>query len=188
MNRLTLMPVGTVDGGVLAHIAERCALEYGWNVKIDPPIAMPLAAFDAKRNQYEAIHILRAVIARAHPDSDRTLGIVNEDLFIPMLTFVFGQAQIRGKVALMSLARLGQEYYGLPPNPPLFLKRAEKETLHELGHTFGLIHCASRDCVMALSNSIQQVDQKQAEYCRSCAILLHDSLRTIETDTQRKTQ
>jgi archaemetzincin len=188
MSRLSLMPVGDVDMRAIEILAARCEQEFGWTVMIDAPIAMPDAAFDAKRNQYEAIHILRAVIERTRPDAVRTLGVVNNDLFIPMLTFVFGQAQLKGKVALMSLARLRQEYYGLPPNGPLYLKRVEKEALHELGHTFGLIHCTNKDCVMALSNSIQQVDIKAAEYCRSCAILLRDALKHIEPDTRRELQ
>jgi archaemetzincin len=188
MSRLSLMPVGDIDKRALEKIAERCEQEFGWEVRIDLPIAMPAAAFDAKRNQYEAIHILRAVIGHARKDATRTLGVVNEDLFIPMLTFVFGQAQLKGGVALMSLARLRQEYYGLPAHDALYLKRTEKEAMHELGHTFGLIHCTNKECVMALSNSIQQVDVKAAEYCRSCAILLQDSLRSIEMELQRESQ
>lgn len=188
MSRLSLLPVGDVDRQALEKIAERCQQEFGWEARIEAPIPMPPAAFDVNRSQYEAIHILRAVIERAKKDATRTLGVVNEDLFIPMLTFVFGQAQLKGSVALMSLARLRQEYYGLPANGTLYLKRTEKEAMHELGHTFGLIHCMSRECVMALSNSIQQVDVKTADYCRSCSILLQDSLRSLETDTRREKQ
>lgn len=188
MSRLSLMPVGDVDMRALELLAARCGQEFGWDVSIDASIPMPDGAFDPKRNQFEAIHILRAVIEHSRSDADRTLGIVNDDLFIPMLTFVFGQAQLKGKVALMSLARLRQEYYGLPANSPLYLKRVEKEAMHELGHTFGLIHCTNKECVMALSNSIQQVDIKAAEYCRSCTIFLHDSLKMIAMDTRRELQ
>jgi archaemetzincin len=143
---------------------------------------MPAHARDAKRGQYEAIHVLRAVIDTMPADASRVLAVADEDLFIPMLTFVFGQAQLKGKAALMSLARLRQEYYGLPANAPLMYKRAEKEAMHELGHTFGLIHCTEKNCVMALSNSIQQVDGKFAEYCRSCAIILRDSVNGLATN------
>lgn len=186
MSRLSLMPVGDVERGALEAIAGRCEQEFGWEIRIEPPIALPEPAFDAKRGQYEAIHILRTVIEHVRPHTSRTLGVVSRDLFIPMLTFVFGQAQLKGSVAIMSLARLRQEYYGLPSNGALMLKRAEKEAMHELGHTFGLIHCTNRECAMALSNNIQQVDVKAAEYCRSCTILLQDQLRTIETESRRE--
>ncbi len=183
MSRMYLMPVGTVDARALDILAERFAQELGWDVRIHPPVPMPEAAYDARRAQYEAIHILRAVLEALPADATRVLAVADADLFIPMLTFVFGQAQLKGKAALMSLSRLRQEYYGLPPNDALFFRRAEKEAMHEVGHTFGLIHCAEKNCVMALSNSIQQVDGKLAEYCRSCTILLQDGVSGLATDT-----
>jgi archaemetzincin len=188
MNRLYVMPVGNVDEHALEVLKERFQQELGWDVRTGPCIVVPGIAYDAKRKQYEAIHILRAVIDGMPGDASRVLAVADADLFIPMLTFVFGQAQLSGKAALMSLARLRQEYYGLPANTALLYKRAEKEAMHEVGHTFGLIHCTDKDCVMALSNSIQQVDGKFAEYCRSCAILLQDSLTRVTTDKQRERQ
>jgi archaemetzincin len=182
MKILYVMPVGVVDTHALDILKKRFEQELGWDVRIGPTVAMPPVAYDAKRGQYEAIHILRAVIDSLPRDAARALAVVDADLFIPMLTFVFGQAQLKGKAALMSLARLRQEYYGLPPNAPLFYKRAEKEAMHEVGHTFGLIHCTDKECVMALSNSIQQVDGKFAEYCRSCTILLQDGVSSPATD------
>jgi archaemetzincin len=182
MKRMYVMPVGQVDARALELLQHRFEEELGWEVTVAPSIAMPAVAYDPKREQYEAIHILRAVIEAAPKDAARVLGVVDADLFIPMLTFVFGQAQLKGKAALMSLSRLRQEYYGLPPNAQLYHKRIEKEAMHEVGHTFGLIHCTEKNCAMALSNSIQQVDGKLAEYCRSCAILLQDSVHSLATD------
>lgn len=183
MKSLYLMPVGAPDTRALEILKHRCEEELGWEIRITTPMAIPSIAFDPKRNQHEAIHILRGVIDTVPREATRVLAVADVDLFIPMLTFVFGQAQLKGKVALMSLARLRQEYYGLPANPPLLYKRTEKEAMHEIGHTFGLIHCTEKNCVMALSNSIQQVDGKMAEYCRSCAILLQDSVSSLDFDT-----
>ena len=84
-------------------------------------------------------------------DTVRLLGITEHDLFIPMLSFVFGQAQLGGKAALVSFARLRQEFYGIDPADAVFTERARKEMLHELGHTFGLTHCPDRGCPMSLS-------------------------------------
>ena len=91
------------------------------------------------------------------------------DLFIPILTYVFGEARIGGRVAIFSATRLKQEFYGLPQDQVLFYERCEKEALHELGHTFGLVHCPFYDCVMHYSNSIEDVDVKNATWCRDCA-------------------
>ncbi len=86
-----------------------------------------------------------------------------------MLSFLFGQAQLDGPVALISLSRLRQEFYGLPPDEPLLRERAVKEMLHELGHTFGLIHCSDAECSMSLSTDVSLVDSKHERYCPRCA-------------------
>jgi archaemetzincin len=132
------------------------------------------------RLQYEALHVLRAVAEVVPDDATRVLGIVKEDLAIPMLTFVFGQAQLGGKVALMSLARLRQEFYGLPMDKELVMTRVIKEALHELGHTFGLVHCPIPSCVMTLANDIHHVDEKESAFCGGCAVLINDALRAAE--------
>ena len=92
-----------------------------------------------------------------------------------MLSFVYGQAQLGGPVALLSLARLRQEFYGLGPNTGLFLSRVRKETLHEVGHTYGLTHCGDARCTMALSTDVRHVDAKNEEFCSGCAILLREA-------------
>jgi archaemetzincin len=92
-----------------------------------------------------------------------------------MLSFVFGHAQLGGRVAVVSLARLRQEFYGLPPDPGLLRERAAKEALHEVGHAFGLVHCVDSECAMSLSTGIEQVDAKQAAYCDTCRALLREA-------------
>ena len=114
---------------------------------------------------------------RCPADALKLLAITERDLFIPVLTFVYGHAQLGGRVAAISLARLRQEFYGLPANQPVFLERALKEALHETGHTFGLVHCADRECAMSLATNIRQIDLKRAAFCASarpaCLELLH---------------
>jgi archaemetzincin len=109
------------------------------------------------------------MVSRFCPDDAlRVLGVTERDLFIPVLTFVFGHAQLGGRAAVVSLARLRQEFYGLEPNRQMLLDRARKEALHEAGHTFGLVHCPDRNCAMALSTRVQQIDEKRAAFCRVC--------------------
>jgi archaemetzincin len=131
-----------------------------------PPVDF---AFDPQRSQYASIPILEMLTRLCPPDAEKLVAITEHDLFIPVLTFVFGHAQLRGRVALVSTARLGQEFYGLEPNREVSLERVRKETLHELGHTFGLVHCADRACVMALATHVQQIDQKRAAFCPACS-------------------
>jgi archaemetzincin len=124
---------------------------------------------DAQRQQYSSTAVLEMVARLCPPDAAKLIAVTSRDLFIPVLTFVFGHAQLSGRAAVVSLARLRQEFYGLEPNREVFLARASKEALHETGHTFGLAHCADTRCAMSLSTGVQQIDRKSAEFCAMCA-------------------
>jgi len=129
-------------------------------------------AYDAGRGQHGSIPVL-AMLARMCPDDAwKLLAVTERDLFIPVLTFVFGHAQLGGRVAVVSLARLRQEFYGLAPNRELFVERASKEALHETGHMFGLVHCADPGCAMSLATNVRQIDGKRAAFCAPCAARL----------------
>ena len=142
---------------------------------------MPLAdvefAFDAVRGQYSSIAVLEMLARDCPADAAKLLGVTERDLFIPVLTFVFGQAQLKGRVAVISLARLRQEFYGLPPDREILMERACKEALHEAGHTLGLVHCADRECAMSLSTNVRQIDTKRAAYCEACRAHLRNGER-----------
>ena len=112
-------------------------------------------ARDAQRNQYYSTAILQRLERAASPDA-------------PVLTFVFGEAQLDGNCAVISTARLGEEFYGLPPREDLFRERLVKEAAHELGHTFGLRHCSDWRCVMTSSHAVERLDVKGAEFCVAC--------------------
>ncbi len=131
----------------------------------------PTAAYDPRRGQWASGKVLKWLL-EAGPGAGRLLGVTDRDLFSPILTYVFGEAQLGGRGAVMSTARLRQEFYGLPPDAELLYRRTEKEALHELGHTFGLIHCQDYACLMHFSNSIEEVDLKGDRFCEQCAARL----------------
>jgi archaemetzincin len=125
-------------------------------------------AYDAGRGQYASIPVLEMLSRVCPADVDKLLAVTARDLFIPVLTFVFGQAQLGGRVGVVSLARLRQEFYGLPPDDAVFLDRAAKEALHETGHLFHLVHCADPRCAMSLSTGVRRIDRKDAAFCTEC--------------------
>lgn len=108
------------------------------------------------------------MIKKTPSDALKVLGIIDKDISIPILTFVFGEAQLDGIGAVVSCRRLYQEYYDLKPNPQLFLERLHKESLHELGHTFGLTHCHLWNCLMHFSNNVREIDKKGGSFCTDC--------------------
>jgi archaemetzincin len=168
MRRLYVAPTPSADAAAVNAIRESLAACFPL-----PPGAVELPefdfAYDAARGQYASIAVLES-LARACPeDAAKLLAVTSRDLFIPVLTFVFGQAQLNGRVGVVSLARLRQEFYGLPPDSGVFLERARKEALHETGHLFGLVHCNDAACAMSLSTGVRQIDRKDAAFCRSCA-------------------
>jgi archaemetzincin len=160
-----------VEREAFEAVRDRMAAEFGLPAR---ELALPSIgfAFDAARRQYGSAAVLEMLMRICPEDAVKLLAVTGHDLFIPVLTFVYGHAQLGGRVAAISLARLRQEFYGLPPNREVFLERALKEALHETGHTFGLVHCADRLCAMALSTNIGQIDRKRDAFCPACAARL----------------
>lgn len=180
MSFIYIAPLDDAEEDILAAIEMCLWHNFGFEIKSWSPMIKLPGAFDPQRNQFSSTVILRDLLKQCPTDAVRVLAITEKDLFIPMLSFVFGQAQLQGQMAIVSLARLRQEFYELPANRTLLLARALKETVHEMGHTFGLTHCLDRACPMSLSTSIQQVDGKTDQYCESCKILLRETLIMLQ--------
>jgi archaemetzincin len=175
MTALALLPLGSPPGSLLERLDVCLSRAFGLRARTMACVDDPPEAFDATRGQWNAVAVLRSLLDRAGPDGERLLGITERDLFVPVLTFVYGQAQLRGRVAVVSLARLRPEFHGLRPDPELLAARAAKEAVHEVGHALGLVHCLDRRCPMALSLGLEDLDFKTAAPCPSCAALLKDS-------------
>ncbi len=128
-------------------------------------LPIPANVFVLSRNQYRAYpflltldkHVLRGTTG---------LGLINLDLFVPRLNFIFGLAQRKGN-ALVALPRLDPLFYNLPQDNAVFLNRVLKECIHELGHVLGLDHCVGH-CVMRFSNTLSDTDAKPESFCSSC--------------------
>jgi archaemetzincin len=173
---VAVQPIGPVTGSVLDEVEACIDVRLGSRTRRNPDVLDPLAALDGKRLQYSSFTLMRSLSALPRdPSVERVLGITECDLFIPALTFVFGQAQLGGPIALVSACRLRQEFYGMPDDDAVFRQRLRKEVVHELGHTSGLVHCKDFSCAMHLSTNIMQVDTKEDRFCAACARLFLES-------------
>ncbi len=175
MKLLSLVPVGNVPHSHMEILAEGLApiLRVACSI-YSQPLEVDFA-YDALRGQYLSTAILKRLLKTSAKESWRLLGVTDADLYIPILTFVFGEAQLGpadARAAVVSTHRLRQEFYGLPTAPAILADRALKESLHEIGHTLGLRHCAEYRCVMSSSPSVERIDLKAAQFCDSCATLL----------------
>ena len=163
---LYLRPIGDIDTTLLVELTAPLGRIFNEIVNIDQPAGIPELAYNPNRNQYHSSIILNSMMKSLHEDADKILGIADHDVCVPHLNFVFGEA--RERVAVISITRLRQEYYGLPKNDQLFKDRVVKEAVHEIGHMFGLRHCPEIRCVMHFSNSLEDTDIKSYRFCPKC--------------------
>ena len=184
MGYIYVQPIGDLDKSIVEVTAEMVEKILNIRLKILPHIEGPTYAFDPMRMQYHSTKILKYIVTNHNSSAFRTVGITDVDLFIPILTYVFGEAQLDGRAAIVSTARLRQEFYGLKYDRNLLIERLTKETLHELGHTFGFTHCELEHCVMHLSNKVADVDQKTDKFCANHQYQLNNKLSELEMQNE----
>lgn len=165
-----IVPVGPdVPVALLDYLAAALARVFRLSCHVRDKSTMDAGfALDARRNQYHATQILRRIRDMEREESVRAIGVTRLDLFVPILTFVFGEAELGGRCAVVSLQRLDERFYGLPAREELLRERLVKEAVHELGHTFGLRHCEDWQCVMTSSHAVDRLDVKAREFCKEC--------------------
>lgn len=164
--KIALKPLGIIADQVMENLESRATGIFHCPVETETGLDDLAEAYDPERKQYLSSRLLSAV-GRAGRD-ERIVGIADVDLYVPRLNFVFGEADMSSGTAVISLYRLRPEYYGSAPDEVLFLDRATKEIVHELGHTFGLEHCPDPRCVMHFSNSLADTDVKEPRFCGKC--------------------
>ncbi|MEM3579014.1 MAG: archaemetzincin family Zn-dependent metalloprotease [Candidatus Bathyarchaeia archaeon] len=179
--KIGILRVGKAPANVLERLWENLNMAFP-DLEcqlVSDVLALSDQAFDKSRGQYRSDIILGFVKDYAYKTEafSRVLGVVDVDVYVPGLNFVFGEAECPGKAAIISLWRLRPEFYGKTPNLEVFVERATKEAVHELGHTFGLAHCTNPFCVMYFSNSIFETDRKKSLFCNKCYSKVQISVR-----------
>ena len=161
--------VATADEDLMADVRLQAEHVFGVQARLWHGHERPTDSFDPRRQQHSSTKILKWLLETRPRHGRKIVGITDVDLFIPILTFVYGEAQLGGEAAVVSMARLVPDN-AFRPEPLLLKARVLKESIHELGHTFGLLHCPRPECVMARSVNLVQVDAKDAALCRDCQI------------------
>ncbi|MBI5502691.1 MAG: archaemetzincin family Zn-dependent metalloprotease [Deltaproteobacteria bacterium] len=165
---MIILPIGAADPALIEFLSLTVGQAFGRDVRAGWAAMAPDFAYDPVRRQVHSTMLIDRIEAMPHAGDPKVLGVTEADLFIPIFTFVFGEARLGGRAAVMSVARLRESHYGRDDDPRVLYRRAEKEALHELGHTFGLVHCLDYGCVMHFANTVEDVDIKGDGFCAKC--------------------
>jgi archaemetzincin len=171
---LGLVALGPVDPEIVRRLRAAVTKILALPVRVLRPLSIPVKTLHIVRGQYHSTQILEYLLSEPDSGAFRILGITSVDLYIPILTFVFGEAQLNGRAAVISLFRPRGDADGTNPSWSVVLNRLIKLGIHELGHTFGLGHCREEGCLMGFSANLERLDQKNLTLCPYCQVLLAD--------------
>lgn len=188
-----LVPFGETPTVPILEAAEDLGRVSGLTARVSAErLSIPEDAYDVRRGQFQAPRLLQRLRhvragawgadggARSAPDGRAAaegvgptllLGVATVDLYAPGLSFVFGQADVLGGVAVISLTRLYPAFYGRNHDLDTFRRRGAIEAVHEVGHLLGVHHCEDRHCVMFFSSTVADSDRKGPLFCAHCRTL-----------------
>ena len=168
--RIFIVPVGKIQWWLLSAVKDYLQELFHKETVIADEISPPFELLNRDRGQLSSTGLLEAIAKRGY--NGMVLGVIDLDIFVPGLNFVFGEADPAEGVAVISITRLKEEFYGRDVDQDLLLERTLKEAVHEIGHLYGLRHCPDPDCVMHFSNSIIDTDRKSRDFCATCRNIL----------------
>ena len=177
---ILIAPVGTFDADILSAVEKMIPQIFGISCRIETLLDDIDFAWNSERRQFNSTAILSKLSEKTPTDAFKVIALTHNDLYIPSLTHVYGEAQLGGTSAIISTCRLAG---GISPvgQRTLYLERITKEAAHELGHTFDLRHCKDHQCLMHYCRSIEDVDGKTSQLCRYCQVLLKDHLKAVSS-------
>jgi archaemetzincin len=173
---ILIVPIGDLPADILSAVEQKILPVFGLPCRIDPLFDDIGFAWNPERRQFLSTVILAQLSKKAPADALKVIALTRKDLFIPILTHVYGEAQLGGTSCIVSTYRLGDGISRVEQRA-LYLERISKEAIHELGHTFDLRHCKDHQCLMHYCRSIHDVDEKTSQLCRYCRVLLNDQLK-----------
>jgi len=178
LQKIIISPIENIAVCNYQSLGQEIHRTFGFKTEIKSLLQDVNFAYDLTRDQYHSTAILEKLASTSPPSATKIVAITHVDLFIPILTHVYGEAQLAGKACIVSTFRL-QEGLSITNIEKEFENRVVKEVLHELGHTFNLRHCDDKSCIMHYCRSIKDVDRKTDQLCRYCKILLKNELKKL---------
>lgn len=168
MSTVHLLRVGTTAASLMENLRSEIPRYLPVTCDILPIELDPSPSYHPERQQFHSSELLQRMQPLVKPAHWRILAVADVDLYIPILKYVFGEAQLGGPCAIVSVFRLRQDFYGLHRDDVLLQERLVKECVHELGHTLDLRHCEDYTCIMASSHAVEWIDLRGSTLCDSC--------------------
>lgn len=169
---LDLILLGRVNKTAVSIVAANLQAIMGLNTDIQPALTKPDYAFVPGRNQFDAAKIIKTLCAMTD-GAPLKLALIESDLCSPILSFVYGESQLGGKAALVSLHRLSAK------DPEVTYQRITKISLHEVGHLLGIRHCWKTTCLMKHSSGLEPLDSLSMYFCTACEYEIKRRLKTM---------
>jgi archaemetzincin len=176
---ILISPVGDLSVELVDAISGEIRRVFGFTTAVDSILKDLSFALDQNRHQHQSTLILEHLSAIAPTEALKVIAIAQVDLFIPILTHVYGEAQLGGTACIVSTFRLNEGRSGINVSPK-YIDRIVKEAIHELGHTFNLRHCPEDSCIMHYCRNEEDVDRKSDELCRYCKVMLEDEIKRLK--------
>ncbi len=126
LENITLISFGYFDQGILEMIVPDISREFSLPVKIRSGNLDLSEFYDPSRRQYNGTTLLKRIDIEFATESSKTLGLFNIDLFIPILTYIFGQAYLNGRIGIASIYRLSNERYGIKTDDTILIGKIQK--------------------------------------------------------------
>lgn len=168
LQTITLISLGYFENELLRKLSDAITKQIALPVIVKDANIELIEFYDPARRQYNGNKLLTEIDKVFGSETSKTIGLLNVDLFIPILTYIFGQAYLNGRTGIASVYRLSNELYGMERDEDILTERFIKEVIHELGHTLGLKHCHNQQCVMRSVTYVEEIDQKLNSICSVC--------------------
>lgn len=164
---IKLVPLGKIPKDILEYLLEAVQSTFRKKTYFVEPLDIPVFAYDLKRSQYNAAELINYLNARKKY-KEKTVGIINEDIYKKEKSFIFGDTDSDKDIAIVSLWRFRENKDYTDFNLSLDKMRLKKEVIKHLGLIYGLMHCKDPECVMYDSRTSEEIDMKSDALCPSC--------------------